>query len=322
MPLDYRFNRSNSERAPEQGALTKQIKNEKALMEFLVQDPYYSFDDIILDSSQFEDIKVAIAYEKHKDLLMNVWGMRELYPQHKGLMINLYGEPGTGKTMAAHAIAKALNKKIIVVNYAEIESKYVGETAKNLVKLFKEAVERDAVLLFDEADALLSKRVTNMTSSNDVSVNQTKSVLLNILNDHSGIVVFTTNFISNYDYAFLRRIPFQVRFDLPNEEQRKQIWKRYLSTGIPYQCNITELARRYGNISGSDISNAVWIAALGTAERGGERVSEERIVSAIEKIIKAKMDNGSIVMEKEDERIVSVREVSEEYALSQIKKKG
>lgn len=95
-----------------------------------------------------------------------------------------------------------------------------------------------------------------------------------------------------------------------------------MSTGIPYQCNITELARRYGNISGSDISNAVWIAALSTAERGEERVSEDSIVSAIEKIIKAKMDNGNIVMEKEDERIVSVREVSEEYALSQIKKKG
>lgn len=322
MPLDYKFNRSNSEGAPEQGALTKQTRNEKNAMEFITQDPQYSFDDIILDGSQYEDIKVAIAYEKHKYLLMDVWGMKKLYPEHKGLMINLYGEPGTGKTMAAHAIAKALNKKIIVVNYAEIESKYVGETSKNLVKLFKEAKERDAVLLFDEADALLSKRVTNMTSSNDVSVNQTKSVLLNILNDHSGIVVFTTNFISNYDYAFLRRIPFQIRFDLPNEEQRKQIWRRYLSTGIPYQCNIEELARKYGNISGSDISNAVWTAALGTAEKGEKRVSQDRIVSAIEKNMRAKMDNKNIVIEKEDERIVSVREVSEEYALSQIKKKG
>lgn len=322
MPLDYRINRGNLGKMLEQVMPTKQTKTEKNAMEFLVQEPKYSFDDIILNDNQYEDIKVAIAYEKHKYLLMNVWGMRKLYPEHRGLMINLYGEPGTGKTMAAHAIAKALNTKMIVVNYAEIESKYVGETSKNLVRLFQEAEEKGTVLLFDEADALLSKRVTNMTSSNDVSVNQTKSVLLNILNDYSGIVVFTTNFISNYDYAFLRRIPFQIRFDLPNEEQRKQIWERYLSTGIPYQCDIGELARKYGNISGSDIANAIWTAALGSAERGEERVGEDRIVSAIEKIVKAKMDNKNIVATKDDERIVSVREVSEEYALSQIKGKG
>lgn len=322
MPLDYKLNRTGLERAPEQEKITKQIKNEKNIVEFLPQTPKYSFDDIILDGIQYEDIKSAIAYEKHKVLLMDVWGMRKLYPERRGLMINLYGQPGTGKTMAAHAIATALGKKIIVVNYAEIESKYVGETSKNLVKLFKRAEEEDAVLLFDEADALLSKRVTNMISSNDVSVNQTKSVLLNILNDYSGIVVFTTNFVSNYDYAFMRRIPFQIRFDLPNEEQRKKIWQRYMSTGIPHQFEIDRLAKEYENVSGSDISNAVWAAALGAAEGGEERLSEDRVVSAIEKIIKAKVDNKNTNTKKEPERVVSVREVSEEYALSQINEKG
>lgn len=88
--------------------------------------------------------------------------------------------------MCAHAIAKELNKKIICVNYADIESKYVGETSKNLTSLFDYAKENDFVIFFDEADALLSKRVTNMSSSTDVSVNQTRSVLLTFVNDSLG----------------------------------------------------------------------------------------------------------------------------------------
>lgn len=322
MPLDYKSNKYNMKAAFGQNITASPEKPERKNVEFLVQDPKYSFDDIVLEESKYEDIKTAIAYEKHKDLLMNVWGLKKLYPEHRGLMVNLYGEPGTGKTMVAHAIATELGRKIIVVNYAEIESKYVGETSKNLVKLFAEAEEKEAVLLFDEADALLSKRVTNMLSSNDVSVNQTKSVLLNILNDFSGIVVFTTNFISNYDYAFVRRIPFQIKFDLPNEVQRERLWEHYLSTGIPYQCDINRVAQRYAGISGGDISNAVWMAALETAEKNEAQVSEERLTLAIDRIVKAKLDNKGVNVDRGEARIVSTREVSEEYVLNQMKEKG
>lgn len=101
--------------------------------------------------------------------------------------------------MAAHAIANALGKRMLPVDYAEIESKYVGETAKNLTALFRVAAEHEAIIFFDEADALLSKRVSNMSSATDVSVNQTRSVLLTLLNDYKGIVLFATNYIHNYD---------------------------------------------------------------------------------------------------------------------------
>ena len=113
------------------------------------------------------------------------WGLSERFSQQDGLAVNLYGPPGTGKTMAAHAIVDALHAKMICVDYADIESKYVGETSKNLSKLFQIAEAQNAVIFFDEADALLSKRVTNMTSATDVSVNQTRSVLLNLLNQCS-----------------------------------------------------------------------------------------------------------------------------------------
>ena len=319
MPLDFKPAREDKEKQIDHRE-AQSIKPARNEVVFSVQNPKYSFEDIILEDNQYYDIKTALAYEEHKDLLMNVWGMKKLFPERKGLMINLYGESGTGKTMAAHAIAHKLNRKILVVNYAEIESKYVGETSKNLVKLFEKAQEEDLVLLFDEADALLSKRVTNMLSSNDVSVNQTKSVLLNILNDYNGIVVFTTNFISNYDYAFIRRIPFQIRFDLPSEKQRRRLWEHYLSVGMPYECDIDRLVAKYKDVSGSDISNAIWMAALDSAERNERLVCEARFDKALGKIVKAKSDNRSWKTARDDAHVVSVREVDEDYALSQIEK--
>ena len=144
-------------------------------------------------------------------------------------------------------------------------------------------------------------------------------MLLNILNSYEGIVVFTTNFISNYDYAFIRRIPFQIKFCLPNEEQRRRLWQHYLSTGIPYQCDILDMSLRYTGISGSDISNAVWMAALDSVRRHEKIVSESRIINALEKIIRAKSENQNRKI-IDDAHIVSVKEVDEKYALEQIAK--
>lgn len=291
------------------------IRSEKKNTEYTPQRPKYSFDDIILSSEQRKQFYDIIAYDQYREMLMEVWGMKKLYPEGKGLLINIYGPSGTGKTMSAHAIADRLGKDILAVNYSEIESKFVGETAKNLVGLFDFANNNDVVLLFDEADALLSKRVTNMTTSNDVSVNQTKSVLLNILNDYTGAAVFTTNFISNYDYAFLRRIPFQIGFKMPDEEQRLSLWKHYFSTGVPYSCDLAAIARDYGDLSGSDISSAVWMSAIEAAQTPEKTVSDAILRKKVQDILsvknKYKSGNG-------EARIVSEREVDEKYALEQI----
>ena len=179
--------------------------------------PRYTMDDLIVDDATLSQILDAISYFQNRDLLFLKWGLSERFSQQDGLAVNLYGPPGTGKTMAAHAIVDALHAKMICVDYADIESKYVGETSKNLSKLFQIAEAQNAVIFFDEADALLSKRVTNMTSATDVSVNQTRSVLLNLLNQYRGVILFATNFIQNFDAAFLRRIKYHIQFHLPNE---------------------------------------------------------------------------------------------------------
>lgn len=299
MPLD--FTKKNSE------------NNKSNHIEYIIQSPKYQLENIVLSNEQECGIRQVLAYMENKELLLKTWGLEKFYPESRGLFINLYGASGTGKTMAAHAIAEKLNKDVILVNYAEIESKYVGETSKNLYQIFAFAKEHDVVLVFDEADALLSKRVTNMTSSTDVSVNQTKSVLLNIMNDYDGIVIFTTNFISNYDFAFIRRIPFQIEFKLPDEQQRKKIWEYYLSAQMPYNLNLKEITEKYTSISGSDISNCVLSAALYAAMDHADIVSEKYFYTAMDNIVKAKQANKEFAP-----KIVSQREVSEDYALKQI----
>lgn len=165
----------------------------------------------ILDIADYAN-NCRVVYEK--------WGLEETHKYAKRLGINLYGPSGTGKTMAAHAIASYLHRRILIVNYADIESKFVGKTPKNIRRAFEAAAETGSILFFDEADAILSRRVTSMTSSTDVSVNQTRSVMLMLLNDYQDFVIFATNFIENFDPAFMRRISTHIKFELPDYDCR------------------------------------------------------------------------------------------------------
>lgn len=280
------------------------------MIEFKIESPKYELGEIILSDKNLEEIKTVVNAQKNWDKVFKDWGLGEVLKQRNNLFINLYGAPGTGKTMAAHAIAKELGKKMICVNYADIESKYVGETNKNLVKLFDYAKEEGVIIFFDEADALLSKRVTDMSSSTDVSVNQTRSQLLTILNDYSEMVIFATNFITNFDVAFMRRIQFHVKFDLPNMQMRERLWKLYMPSRMPVEVNVAELSEKYDGISGSDISTAVLKAALKAANNGEEKVLQNYFEEAIQSIIESKRENSSYT--------VTTRKISEEEALKNI----
>lgn len=272
--------------------------------------PRYTLNDLVLDSTTSAQILDVISYFQNHDLLFQQWGLAERFASQDGLAVNLYGPPGTGKTMAAHAIVDALHAMIICVDYAEIESKYVGETSKNLTRLFRIAEDQHAVIFFDEADALLSKRVTNMTSATDVSVNQTRSVLLNLLNQYRGVILFATNFIQNFDVAFLRRIKYHIQFHLPDESLREQLWRTYIPSKMPCQVDYSSLARKYSGISGSDIANAVFSAAVSAARDGAQIVLQQRFEDAIQRCIDVKKANqgGQITVSK---RIISEEELKQ-----------
>lgn len=235
-------------------------------------EPRFALEQVALNEKVKEQIQTAIAAVRYKTKMTEEWGMSEYFSGNRAVILNFYGKAGTGKSMTAEAVAKALNKKVYHINYSELESKYVGETPKNIRRAFECATRDDAELIFDEADSFLGKRLSSVTQSADYGVNITRSVLLMELEKFSGVVVFTTNLISNYDEAFKRRILLSVYFDMPDEKARLQIWKLHLSDKMPLADDVTaeSLAGRYDKVSGADIKDMVFYAALYTLEKEKE----------------------------------------------------
>ena len=258
---------------------------------FIPEEPKFSLDDIILSDAVKNQILDVANYAENSFRVFELWGFKTTHKFSRRIGINLYGLPGTGKTMAAHAIAKHLGRKILAVNYADIESKYVGETPKNIRKAFEAAKKSNSILFFDEADAILSKRVTNMTQAVDVSVNQTRSVMLMLMNEFQDFIIFATNFIENFDPAFMRRISVHVKFELPDEECRKKIWAMYIPKELPHNIDLDEIAKKYDGISGSDISNAMLNSAFKAARLRMDSLDKKLVFEAVENILAGKKAN-------------------------------
>lgn len=266
----------------------------KVSIDFVISEPAYTFDDVILEDKVKEEILNAISLLEFKDKIFKEWNLTKIVKKPKSLCINFYGESGTGKTMVANAIASHLNLNIIKVNYADIESKFVGETSKNLEKLFEESTQQNAILLFDEADALLSRRITDLSNALDANINQTRSVLLTLLDSFEGMVIFTTNFINNYDTAFMRRIPYHIKFELPNEKVRHAMLTQYLTDTIPHKIDIDKLAQKCEGLSGGDLSNAILVAALKTAREEQDELKQLTLEEVLANTIRNKLENEEL----------------------------
>jgi len=261
---------------------------------FVPVEPKWSLDEIILPDEVKNQILDVATYAENSHRVFELWGFKRTHKFSRRIGINLYGAPGTGKTMAAHAIARELGKKILVVNYADIESKYVGETPKNIRKAFDAAKNSGSILFFDEADAILSKRVTNMTQAVDVSVNQTRSVMLMLMNEFQDFIIFATNFIENFDAAFMRRISVHVKFTLPDENCRRKLWRMYTPPEVPNNLDFDELAKKFDGISGSDISNAMLNAAFKAARLKVDELDKNLVFEAVENILASKRANAGV----------------------------
>lgn len=293
----------------------KKVEEKVSELVFVPETPKFTLQDIVLNESTKEQILDAADYTRNSKIVFETWGLAATHKYSHRLGINLYGPSGTGKTMVAHAIAAYLGRKILAVNYADIESKYVGETPKNIRKAFDAAKKTHSILFFDEADAILSKRVTNMSSATDVSVNQTRSVMLMILNDYQDFVIFATNFIENFDPAFMRRIAMHVKFELPDLECRRRLWRMYIPRQMPNTIDSEHLAKTYDGLSGSDISNAVLMGAFKAARKRKVLVEECDVEEMVKNILESKKANQKY------EVTVTRRPVSEEYVKGQIKGK-
>jgi SpoVK/Ycf46/Vps4 family AAA+-type ATPase len=243
---------------------------------FAPEDPGRSLDDLIIPDDVRARIESALSLIQHHETLFIEWNLAKIDPYHRGVAINLYGPSGTGKSLCAEAIAYHIDRPFINVNYAQIESRYVGQTPKNIESAFSAASEHDAVLIFDEADAMLGSRLSHVTQSADHAVNVSRTTMLRQLDRFDGLVVFTTNFPENYDAAFVRRILTHIQFELPDFDTRLRLWSHMLPTELPRadDVDIGVLAEESEGLAGGDLVNVIVVAAT-TAVR---RATKHRMV--------------------------------------------
>lgn len=269
---------------------------EQKSKQYIPVEPLYSFERVILPKDVLEKIEEAIGIIECENKVFNEWGLYEIQP-HPSTSLSFYGPSGTGKTMAAEAIAQKLGKKILKVSYADVESKYHGEGPKMVKAIFLAAKNNDAVLFFDEADSLLSKRLTSVSQGSEQAINSMRSQLLICLEEFRGIVIFATNLVINYDQAFLTRL-ISVEFKNPDSETRKTIWDvhvRPINDGKKHQLNIPlasdvntkDLADKY-DFAGREIRNAVVSACVSTVMAKRDMVTQDDFIKACEKIMEEK----------------------------------
>ena len=256
--------------------------------------PQRSLNEVVLPMQTRRALEQALAEVRNHSLIFERWGLGERHATGLGLAFNFAGPPGTGKTICAQAIAHALGMKLLLVDYAEAESMWVGETPKNIVAAFRTAAEQNAVLFFDEADAIAVRRASGLNLPDQRESNLTVNVLLRELEVFNGIVIFATNLAANFDPAFERRIRTHVLFEMPGPAEREQIWRLQVhpsKTPLANDVEFAELAERFP-ASGGDIKNAVIkAAAVAAAEPGrdsAKRIHQHHLIEAIEAVIAAR----------------------------------
>ncbi len=254
-------------------------------------DPRRTFDDVVLPATTLQALNHALALVRKHDLIFHQWGLGERHSSGVGLAFHFAGLPGTGKTICAEALAYALDQKLLVVRYAELESRWVGQTAKHVASVFRAAARQDAVLFFDEADAIAGRRFTSMGAAYEREANAIVNVLLHELESFPGVVIFATNLAANMDPAFERRIRTHILFEMPNREERERIWRVQLharKTPLAADVDFPALAEAYPR-SGGDIKNAVLKAAqIATTEPGPDaekRIHQRHFIQGMEEVL-------------------------------------
>ena len=263
---------------------------EKLSQNYTAIEPRYSFEQVVLPKQVIDSIDNAIGIFSVEHKVFDEWGLRSIIPEI-GTALNFHGAPGTGKSMTAEAVAKKLGKKIIKATYADIESKFHGEGPKMVKAIFKAAEREDAILFLDEADSLLSKRLTNVTDGSAQAINSMRSQLLISLENHKGLVIFASNLVINYDKAFLSRL-INIEFTLPTEKERELIWNNHLkgkNIKIPLasDVDIAKLAKEF-DFCGREIKNSIKDACVNAAMKNQDFVTQDNFVYACNKTLNEK----------------------------------
>jgi hypothetical protein len=229
----------------------------------------YGWDDIVLPPDQFSQLKEICRQVEHRHVVYGEWGFDRKLSLGKGLNSLFAGPPGTGKTMAAEVIARELHLDLYKIDLSQVVSKYIGETEKNLDRIFREARSSYSILFFDEADALFGKR-SEVKDAHDRYANIEVGYLLQKMEEYDGIAILATNLRQHMDDAFVRRMHFVVEFPFPGEDERRRIWEGLFPSEAPLAADVdfNALAREI-KLAGGNIKNIGLSAAFYAASDGG-----------------------------------------------------
>ena len=240
-----------------------------------------TWEDLVLNQQtiqQIEDIKNWTLYHQQ---FLDDWQMRKkVKPGYRALF---YGPPGTGKTLTAGLLGKYTERDVYKIDLSMIVSKYIGETEKNLSKIFDQAEHRHWIIFFDEADSIFGKR-TGVQSSNDKYANQEVSFLLQRIEEYDGLIILASNLKNNIDNAFLRRFHSVIYFPLPDEDERLLLWQKSFPPNVSFapDLNFKQIAAQY-EMSGALIMNIVQHACLRAIARQSTQIEQRDIIEGIQR---------------------------------------
>lgn len=239
------------------------------------------WNDLVLQQKTFDEIKEIETWLKYNAKLVDSWQMHgKIKP---GYRVLFHGPPGTGKTMTACLLGKYTGRNVFRIDLSLVVSKYIGETEKNLSKLFDKAANKDWILFFDEADSIFGKR-TNVRDAHDKYANQEVSYLLQRIEAHAGLVILASNMKANIDPSFTRRFNAFVEFENPGVEERFQLWKNYLPENIKLDptVDLSEISRNY-ELTGANIVNIIHFAGLQTLANRNTDIAAGDLLKGIRK---------------------------------------
>ena len=257
--------------------------------------PRYAWADLVLPDDQLALLRELVATVRSRPLVLEEWGVGRKLAASEGVTALFAGPPGTGKTMAAEVIAAELRLDLYKIDLSTIISKYIGETEKNLERIFSEAEHSNAILFFDEADAIFGKR-SEVRDAHDRYANIEVSYLLQRMEGYNGVTILATNLRANLDEAFIRRLQFAVDFPFPDEAYRLRIWQTLFPPQTPRDDSVdfAWLARRL-KLAGGNIRNIIVGAAFLAASNGGKVSMAHLLHSARRELQKM----GRLVNEKD-----------------------
>jgi SpoVK/Ycf46/Vps4 family AAA+-type ATPase len=231
-------------------------------------EPVYSWEDLVIPPATLSQLREIASAVKHRHVVYNQWGFEQRLSLGKGTKALFAGPSGTGKTMTAEVIARELGLDLYKIDLSTVVSKYIGETEKNLDRIFRAAQSSNAIIFFDEADALFGKR-SGVKDAHDRYANIEVAYLLQKVEEYDGFVILATNLVLNIDEAFKRRMNYTVEFPFPDEHHRELLWRGMFPPQTPLAENLdfTFLGRQLP-MSGGNIKNVALAAAFLAAAEG------------------------------------------------------